>query len=496
MSSISDLFNDDNEYSSVTQEINTTTIARVGIEELMDILSSPDLEPYQRTDYFYHYYLLDEPTVLETIHNFLTSYIENETLHLKAILQDCLQYDFLPFTIKLKIMTSISSFNIDDQLYFVSIHPIWSNLEKNDISDIPILFDVLSKINNTRVEKYLVSIFKISRLSDKLKLNYLVQMSDISSETGVHVCLRRCAITCLYMITNPNIAVLVAQRIQDIEEKELFYLMTLVDDGVEGDLAASYICDFFLSLEKTDEDRFHIFVSWAKERLKAIKGFSKNIYESSQNIHQVSADVESFIERIMEFDSSSIESIIEECNVSHDMILEEKEKCYQSLKRIVQDNSLYTTKGLTLLTIVKKVWSCIINHEYKVELRKRFWQECIDMSETCSSGHMFRLINIFTGYEEGIKIDVRVELRSVVFYRLQKLIESIDDSYRDNIMTELSGDKLNEENEAESAIQSYLYKTIVELKNELWKDYSPLLESQKFEEYYRSILTEFTTGNK
>ena len=62
-------------------------------------------------------------------------------------------------------------------------------------------------------------------------------------------------------------------------------------------------------------------------------------------------------------------------------------------------------------------------------------------------------------------------------------------------MTELSGDKLNEENEAESAIQSYLYKTIVELKNELWKDYSPLLESQKFEEYYRSILTEFTTGS-
>ena len=250
-----------------------------------------------------------------------------------------------------------------------------------------------------------------------------------------------------------------------------------------------------MSLEKTDEDRFHIFVSWAKERLKAIKGFSKNIYESSQNIHQVSADVESFIERIMEFDSSSIESIIEECNVSHDMILEEKEKCYQSLKRMVQDNSLYTTKGLTLLTIVKKVWSCIINHEYKIELQKRFWQECIDMSETCSSGHMFRLINIFTGYEEGIKIDVRVELRSVVFYRLQKLIESIDESYRDNIMNELSGDKLNEENEAESAIQSYLYKTIVELKNELWKDYSPLLESQKFEEYYRSILTEFTTGS-
>ena len=54
----------------------------------------------------------------------------------------------------------------------------------------------------------------------------------------------------------------------------------------------------------------------------------------------------------------------------------------------------------TLSTIIVKLWSYIKNNENKKEMKKRLLEELEDMSGTCSSGFLSRLINVLSGFGE------------------------------------------------------------------------------------------------
>lgn len=91
-----------------------------------------------------------------------------------------------------------------------------------------------------------------------------------------------------------------------------------------------------------------------------------------------------------------------ECEIEY--IKETKIK--SSLNRIYIDRSLYL--GSTLSIISVKTWSYIQENEFKLEMIKRFLEELEEMSGTCASGFLSRLVNCLSGFGD-LQITISIE---------------------------------------------------------------------------------------
>ena len=99
-------------------------------------------------------------------------------------------------------------------------------------------------------------------------------------------------------------------------------------------------------------------------------------------------------------------------------------KIYLSLNRIEIDRSTYL--GNTLSRILVKIWSYIHINEFKDELIKRLLEELEEMSGTCSSGFVGRLINTLSGYSDlVINISFEDQLISNFIGRLNSYTRKI-----------------------------------------------------------------------
>lgn len=86
------------------------------------------------------------------------------------------------------------------------------------------------------------------------------------------------------------------------------------------------------------------------------------------------------------------------CSIKCKNEYESQNKIKISLNRIFMDKAYYFNN--TLSTIIVKLWSYIKNNENKKEMKKRLLEELEDMSGTCSSGFLSRLINVLSGFGE------------------------------------------------------------------------------------------------
>ena len=111
-------------------------------------------------------------------------------------------------------------------------------------------------------------------------------------------------------------------------------------------------------------------------------------------------------------------------------------KIMSSLERIMIDTAKYET--LNMSDILVLVWEYICNSEHKQELETRLLQELEEMDETCSTGHLSRILNVLSGYfvENSVEISFKEQLRSNIFARYTKMI---------NMLPEYKKEKINEE---------------------------------------------------
>ena len=101
-------------------------------------------------------------------------------------------------------------------------------------------------------------------------------------------------------------------------------------------------------------------------------------------------------------------------------------KIYLSLNRIEIDRSTYL--GNSLSRILVKIWSYIQVNEFKDELIKRLLQELEEMSGTCSSGFVGRLINTLSGFSDlTINISFQDQIISNFIGRLNSYTRKITD---------------------------------------------------------------------
>jgi hypothetical protein len=89
------------------------------------------------------------------------------------------------------------------------------------------------------------------------------------------------------------------------------------------------------------------------------------------------------------------------------------------------DRTLYSNS--TLSNIFIKLWCYIHLSEFKDEMIKRLFEELEDMSGTCSSGFLSRLVNVVSGFDENLSIRIswQDQIISNFVARLNSLAQKI-----------------------------------------------------------------------
>jgi len=171
-----------------------------------------------------------------------------------------------------------------------------------------------------------------------------------------------------------------------------------------------------------------------------------------------------------------------------------------SLLRISLDQTIYPA-GQTLQSIFNKVWRLILSHTHCEILKTRMVEELIDMADTCSSGHISRIVNVLCGFEiDGktfsIEIGWKKQIQSNLIARLTKKIKDIEDEEtRDTILEEMmtGGDMINKKE-----LSAFFRNNLLSIRDDLYIEFvtGKYITEDDFEEYIRSSIVFFETGSE
>lgn len=148
-------------------------------------------------------------------------------------------------------------------------------------------------------------------------------------------------------------------------------------------------------------------------------GKVRTIYDNAQNVHTEKIEescepiinflvtVKTMISNNQEIDGIFVSEQI--LDIINQTPLLKKDKIKLSLSRISLDRGLYN--NFSLDSILIKLWSYILSpsHNNKDELTNRLIEELEEMSETCSSGFVTRLLNTISGYVKDINLYISYE---------------------------------------------------------------------------------------
>jgi len=198
---------------------------------------------------------------------------------------------------------------------------------------------------------------------------------------------------------------------------------------------------------------------------------NSTIYTNAQNVHDVTVN-KSIIDTLREL----IQTIKTNRNSGEILEIIRNKYCYleklklnkimSSLERIMIDTAKYEL--LNMSDILVLVWEYICQSEYREELEKRLIQELEEMDETCSTGHLSRIINVLSGYfkETTVKITFKEQLKNNIFARYTKLISMLPESQQEKIQNEMIITDINKKDNIKIFLMDFnleevLYKEFV-----------------------------------
>lgn len=163
---------------------------------------------------------------------------------------------------------------------------------------------------------------------------------------------------------------------------------------------------------------------------------AKTIYSNQQNVHEVEDCVNRFIEKMMEETSVKPRPYHELHTVVADIIrntVSESEKkfaAYKALNRVSIDTATFTKYNVTISEVFVHVWTRIEltkDDETRNMLTNRFIEELCEMSDTCSSGHSARFINVLSTVDDSLNIGWDDQISANIAGRLNARIRDCED---------------------------------------------------------------------
>jgi hypothetical protein len=221
------------------------------------------------------------------------------------------------------------------------------------------------------------------------------------------------------------------------------------------------------------------------ESILKLLGGSKNIYENSQNIHEL-INENSMNKAINILKSNSDEISFE--TIRKNMNNTELDSVFE---RISIDTTKYN-KIFTLQDILKFVYSYIINSEFKEELLKRLTEELIESTNKCSTGIVGRLLNSLSGFDSKLSflsVDIEKQIYSSFSGRFNKLIKNSPD--QEKILEEITIESKYPEKRKHFLL--FFRKSIPDINNELYNEFvfGMNVDPSDFDMWFRNAIIKY-----
>lgn len=278
----------------------------------------------------------------------------------------------------------------------------------------------------------------------------------------------------------------------------------------------------------------------------------RTVYNNRQNVHAKEID-QSIRQIVLEIAGMKTKENKHGKIITYNEITEEirkgvkdkntEDKLNSSLLRIELDQTIYEG-GQTLSSIFIKIYHIVETHPEREQLYNRLVEELVDMADTCSSGHLSRLINVLSGYEidgksYSVTIGWKEQIKSNLIARLSHRIkedkyydkcekegckkisnysyehnktpvrcsihkegEMIDYRYIQEEDIETIRERILEDLSTTGSIKDKVYisyffrKNLLDIREELFREFVPeYITEETFEEHIRSAICEFEGEN-
>jgi hypothetical protein len=228
----------------------------------------------------------------------------------------------------------------------------------------------------------------------------------------------------------------------------------------------------------------------------------RTLYDNAQNIH--TKEVENSVKEALEFlqtcdvEDSKLTIDLVESQIMHTMIIwqlpqDRIDKVKISLNRIIMDRALYSY-NCTLALILLRVWNYITGHEDQEELKKRLFEELVEMAGTCSSGFAGRLINTISGFGDfSMRISWRDQITANLAGRINKRIQEMDNlTMQEKVLNEMTLETTRYEDRKH--FLKFLRKQVLGIREELYAEFKSHITDVDFDLYFRAALSVYETG--
>ena len=481
------------------------------LQQKKQVVYELDTEPQEWCAKLHELWVFDQGACIETIMDFCAKYAESDcsVSSLRQALENIIRLPFVDFLTRCRCAESLmNDFYILEVLEDYKLNP------KEDINFTMYAEYIWRMIYNSYIEddcleSHLLFIITTKMVNWATKFKLFRTLNDV--RTNALKCISVCAKS--LVVNNPlsNYTVLVMQMFK-FDNKSITQInarvKTLKDINIKAD-----ILDHLLDYPKFKED--------ALKQLKAM-GQGLKTLDSSQNVHMVTADVDQWLELLGAYEAAtnSCETLKEK--FENDLAPDVYDQLCYALQRISLDNSVYGKKFYKLSNILDRLVTKIESHASAKELFARLQEELVEMSSTCSRGHLYRLMNVCSGFEDKdfIRLDPAVELKSVINKRVEAYMETLIGKKEIQITKQLeapeflkiyqqhSADEKEEEKKPEDdrdlyeivmdawmekdeiVLQKHLYSVLKHIHDEVKVDYvgQGLMSEQDFSTIYRDIL--------
>lgn len=220
----------------------------------------------------------------------------------------------------------------------------------------------------------------------------------------------------------------------------------------------------------------------------------RTVYEDGQNVHltSINESVKDTIKELYREHNSVLSNTtrLQHLNEVSRRITElskqlnndiARQRIIGSFDRIMIDTSRFE-HDLSLADILILVWNKIKSSKDKAEMEKRLIEELTDMNGLCATGHLSRLINVMSGFYEGvIKISYKDQIKTYVYGHYNKVLST--HPQQDIIL-----DEMTEDDKKVNILDMIKNNSN---RDELYIEFKDLVPQEEFDEYYKFAVNSY-----
>lgn len=275
------------------------------------------------------------------------------------------------------------------------------------------------------------------------------------------------------------------------DETEQLLISFMTDENLEHNIRADS-ADVILHFGREET------IATAENILRDLGGRDvASIYENKENAHIASIEF-SVMETIRYLDTLNLSPIPTFDTVSYNIqqtmkkmysveeITKKEENVKNALLRIELDRTLFAGVNHTLQSILLHLYVYIQSHDARRELEKRLVEELVDMSGTCSTGFIGRLVNTLSGFgEHSLSISWEDQIVGNLAGRLNAKMK--DDPNMDEIVQQM----VNKDIGDRSAFLKFFRENISQIKEEMYEEFREHMEDCDWDLRFRKAIMNY-----